>query len=284
MVAESTTRRLTLKKLLYHPLTWVAVGAHVVLLVVPFSSSGPKAVDNPTTQPEEIESIPVDILNLADIATSEPPLEPASTNPSPPRSAPLSAIAPSTQDTPIPTKLDARSAADEVTQNLESQGVQTESSSSASSAQTQQLGENQTLAYDPSADQQQYIQNLDSLGLGGYKDPNSGERSLPGVSSFRRNTDSSYFITETGTRPYTVIKTVEAARDARWLDKEPSTVLAEQEDTYSTLGLSFVKVDNYGGEPLYQLTKEDGSPVMYLSLVQLQGSTLLVIWQVDPRA
>ena len=80
-------RRITLKKVLYHPLTWLAVGFHVLLLVVPFG--GGANSDLAETPEEDSEAaIPVDLLNLSDIATSTPPpLEP-------PVAAPPPAVAP----------------------------------------------------------------------------------------------------------------------------------------------------------------------------------------------
>ncbi|MEM8504193.1 MAG: hypothetical protein AAF716_13700 [Cyanobacteria bacterium P01_D01_bin.1] len=272
MAAKSTTNRLTPKKILYHPLTWLALGAHIVLLVVPFNPSEPKAVEESAEQPEDTESIPVDILNLVEIATSEPPPEPAAP---PPASVPTPAITPPTQPIPVPAETappDVDSAPD----------VQPETAPPDES-QLQQQAVEQPVAYDPSADQQAYIRNLDSLGLAGYKDPITGENSLPAAREFRKGTDSSYFITETSVDGIPTVQAVAGARDARRLDGEPGAILSQQEETYAALGLSFDEVGDYGGEPLHQLTKEDGSPVMYLSLVRLQGSTLLVIWQSDPR-
>lgn len=274
MSAKSTTRRLTLQKVLYHPLTWIAVGVHVVLLVIPFGPSQSEAVEENTEQTEDIESISVDILNLAEIATSEPPpLEPTPAPPQP-ASVPAPAIAPPTQlspsTAPLPTEINPGPAA------------QPETVSPDSSAPTQQAVKTQTPAYDPSADQQLYIQNLDSLGLEGFKDA-SGRSLLLSARDFRKGTNSSYFITETAVDGIPNVQPVEKARDARRLDGEPAGILAQQRETYAAAGLSFIEVGEYGGEPLHQLTKEDGSAIMYLSLVQLQGSTLLVIWQEDPR-
>jgi hypothetical protein len=128
-----------------------------------------------------------------------------------------------------------------------------------------------------------YIQNLDSLGLQGYKDPLTGGNALPAPREFRKGTNSSFFITETSVGGVPTSQAIAGARDARRLDGEPADIIAKQTEVYSSAGLSFVESGTYGGEPLHQLTKEDGSVVMYLSLVQLQGSTLLVIWQNDPR-
>lgn len=264
MVAESTSRRLTLKKILYHPLTWAALVVHVVLLVVPFESGEPEAVEESTEQSEAVESIPVDILNLTEIATSEPlPEPPAAT---PPPSAP--AIAPP-RPAPVPAEPVPPTTALE---------VQPEVVPAEVPAQTPPLEETPVPAYDPSADQQVFIQNLDSIGLEGY-----GEGLLPSARDFRKGTDSSYFINESVVDGITDVQPVAKARDARRLDKEPAVILTELRETYATVGLSFAENGEYGGETLYQLTKEDGSVIMHLSLVQLQGSTLLVIWQADPR-
>ncbi len=274
MVAESTTHRLTLKKVLHHPLTWIALGVHVVLLVVPFNPSEPKTGEDSTEQSEEIESIPVDVLNLAEIATSEPPpSEPAA--PPSPSSAP--AIAP-----PRPASAPAAPVPGGVEPGPVVQSP-APASSTNSSTQTQSAAGTQMAAYDSSADQQMYIQNLDSLGLQGYKDPLTGGNALPAPREFRKGTDSSFFVAETSVGGVPTSQAVAGARDARRLDGEPADILAKQTEVYSSAGLSFVEAGSYGGEPLHQLTKADGNVVMYLSLVQLQGSTLLVIWQNDPR-
>lgn len=276
MIAKSTTRHLTLKKVLYHPLTWIALGAHVVLLFVPFSTSQPESVEESTEQQEETESIPVDILNLAEIATSQPPPpEPAPTPPQSPAVITAPSLVPPEPAPPEPAPTEPVSEPDPA--------LQSQTATSDSPIQSQQSTEDQLPAYDPSADQRLYIQNLDSLGLDGYKDPVTGENALPAAREFRKGTNWSYFITETTVGGMPTSQAVAGARDARRLDGEPAAILSEQEAVYSAAGFSFIEVGEYGGEPLHQLTKADGSPVMYLSLVRLQGSTLLVIWQADPR-
>ncbi len=273
MAADSPKRRLTLKKILYHPLAWVAVGAHILLLVVPFDSSSSEAIEDTSEQPEELESIPVDILNLSEIATSEPP------PPNPPASLPPSAPAPASAIAPQPAPLPVDTTSSDVDPGQEGQ---LEAQVSADLSSAQQTTSEQLSAYDASGDQRQFIQNLDGLGLGGYTNAN-GERSLPGANSFRKNVDPSYFITETGTRPNTVVSPVAGARDARWLDKEPANALTDLQATYSTVGVSFTQLEDYGGEPLYELTTANGDAFMHISLVKLIGSTLLVVWQADPR-
>ncbi len=271
MVADSTKRRLTLRKILYYPLTWAAVGAHVLLLVVPFDSSPSEAAEDTSEQPKELESIPVDILNLSEIATSEPP--PSAPLAAPPPVAPAGAIA----SQPVPSPADISTSVVDPGPATE---VQAETVATVDTASTQQQEEQQS-AYDPSGDQRQFIQNLEGLGLGGFEV--NGERSLPNVKSFRNGTDPSYFIIETGVRPNTVINPAAGAREARWLDKEPGNVLGELTATYAAAGIGFTPIESYGAEPLYELTTANGDPFMYISLVQLKGSTLLVVWQADPR-
>ena len=275
MVIDSTKHRLALKRILYHPLTWVALGAHIVLLVVPFNPMGPDAAPEAAKdeQLDEVESIPVDILNLSEIATSKAPPEKVLVPPPP--SSPAPTIARSVQPDPVAPAL-----IEPATVNTESED-QTKTIPTSNSIAAQQTIEDQSPAYDPEADQRQFIQNLEGLGLGGYKI--NGKISLPDANSFRKGVDPSYFITETGVRPNTVISPVEGAREARWLDKEPTAVLSKLTSTYSAAGISFAQVENYGGEALYELTTADGDSFIYLSLVQLKGSTLLVVWQSDPR-
>ena len=266
MVIDSAKHRLALKRILCHPLTWVALGTHIVLLVVPFNPMEPDTTPDAAKdeQPEEVESIPVDILNLSEIATSKAPPEKVLVPPPP--SSPAPTIARSVQPDPVAPAL-----IEPATVNTESED-QTKTIPTSNSIAAQQTIEDQSPAYDPEADQRQFIQNLEGLGLGGYKI--NGEISLPDANSFRKGVDPSYFIIETNT----VISPVGGAREARWLDKEPTAVLSELTSTYSAAGISFAQVENYGGEALYELTTADGDSFMYLSLVQLKGSTLLVVW------
>ena len=180
MVADSTKRRLTLKNILYHPLTWVAVGVHIVLLIIPFNPEPPEATKDTSDQSEEIESIPVDILNLSEIATSEPPPAPLA---SPPPSAPAPASATLPQPAPLPADPAlADSALADPAPADPGPRPEAQLGPTADLAPVQPL--QQSPAYDPSEDQRQFIQNLDGLGLGGYEV--NGERSLPVANNFRK--------------------------------------------------------------------------------------------------
>jgi hypothetical protein len=74
-------------------------------------------------------------------------------------------------------------------------------------------------------------------------------------------------------------------RQVRFVDKEPQTLLRENfPEAYGSAGLTFAEVEPYGGERLVEVRNADGQPFLYVSLIQGTGSTVIAIWNSDPRA
>lgn len=255
----SLPRRLTVRQVLYHPLTWLAVGCHAALLLVPFDP-GPPAATPETVEEEVPEEVAIDVLNLSEIAPAKPP---APASPEPPPAAPppaanqpapvRSATAPASSAAPVPVS-DAPAAP----------------ATPAAPDNSGAMNDPPPPAYDPSADQNLFIGNLGALGLTDYTD----SQGLPPPTLLRRPENASYFLN--GSAP------AAGAKDARWMDKGPDDVLNQLKATYSPGGIVFNPLDNYGGELLYQLVTAEGQPFMYISLVSLKGSSLVVIWQGNP--
>ncbi|MEL6778234.1 MAG: hypothetical protein AAFO06_13350 [Cyanobacteria bacterium J06597_16] len=257
------TRRLTARKVLYHPLTWLAVGFHGLLLFVPFNP-GPVSVEEDVEIAEEPEedAIPIDILNLSDIATATPPAEapPTATPPAPPSAA----VAPAPATVPAPAEPEPLVADEEVPIDIADPDIADPLGTPDEEVPTQP-------AYDPGQDQTLFIDNLGQMALGDY----TADQGLPPANFFREPGNAGYFLA--GEIP------VAGAKDARWMDKGPDAVLDELQRSYAASGITFSQLDDYGGEVLYELKTPTGESFMFISLARLKGSSLLVIWQGDPN-
>ena len=242
-------------------LTWLAVGFHALLLVVPFDPS-PSAAPPETPEEAAPEEAAIDILSLSEISTPEPPAPAASEPPAaPPVAAPPST---SPRSAPAPTAAAPDTAAP-ATAVAPAPGP----SAPATPAAAGDLPPPPP-AYDPSADQEIFIGNLGAIGLTDY----TAAQGLPEPRFFRHPENAGYFLTGSALAA--------GAKDARWMDKGPDDVLSQLKTTYGPSGIVFNPLDNYGGELLYQLVTAEGQPFMYISLVSLKGSSLLVIWQGNP--
>jgi len=255
--------RLTVKQILYHPLTWLAVGAHIGLLFVPFNPSAPSAAEPDVPEEDIDESVPVDILNLADISTPTPPAEstpppvtpPAAPPPAVPAAAPVAAPEPSpvAEPTAIPEAAPVTPQSDPVTSPTEPAPP----------------------AYDPSGDQQVFVGHINAIGIDNYRDT----LGLPGPNTFPKGNGASFLDFANPVAPVPIA----GARDAVWMDKQPLDVLEKLKQTYEPAGVTFSQMDSYGGELLYELTNPDGQPFMHVSLVDFAtGSSLLVMWSASP--
>ncbi|MEO0520966.1 MAG: hypothetical protein AAF171_27140 [Cyanobacteria bacterium P01_A01_bin.116] len=257
------TRRLTARKVLYHPLTWLAVGFHGLLLFVPFNP-GPVSVEEDVEIAEEPEedAIPIDILNLSDIATATPPAEapPTATPPAPPSAA----VAPAPATVPAPAEPEPLVADEEVLIDIADPDI-------ADPLGTPDEEVPKQPAYDPGQDQTLFIDNLGQMALGDY----TADQGLPPANFFREPGNAGYFLA--GETP------VAGAKDARWMDKGPDAVLDELQRSYAASGITFSQLNDYGGEVLYELKTPTGESFMFISLARLKGSSLLVIWQGDPN-
>lgn len=254
------------KKVLYHPLTWLAVGVHIALLFVPFSPTSPSVAQSEAPEEEADESIPVDILNLADISAPTPPADvpPPATSP-PPAAAPPTAPPPTAAPAPAP-------AAPEQPAPAPTPAVPAET---PAAAPIEASSPPPPPAYDPSGDQQVFVGHIDAIGIKNYRD----QLGLPGANTFPKGNGATFLDFANPAMPAPTA----GARDAVWMDKQPLDVLAKLKETYEPAGVTFTQLDSYGGELLYQLINPDGQPFMHVSLVDFAtGSSLLVMWSDSP--
>ena len=288
-------KRLKWKRVLYHPLTWLATGLHVALLVLPFNPAPPVVAnleDKPEETPEETleepdEAIPVDLLNLSEIATSEPPPTtpspkppPIASLPTPPPPSPASAppaLAPQ-RAAPIPQPAEPAALPEPEPQTPEPQSTPEPQTPEPQTPEPQtpepepQTPEPEPQpAYDPAGDQQLFVQNLGAIGLNPYDLDAIG---LPAPKDFKKPVNAPFFLN--GDAPVPNAKTVQ------WLDREPSDVFKQIENSYASTGITFAQEPAYGGEELYHAITSEGQTLMYFSLARLTGSTLLVIWSEKP--
>lgn len=251
-------RRFSLKQVLYHPLTWLAIGLHAVLLVVPLQERSP---DVAPAEKESVskEEVAIDILNLSDITAPSPPPEniPPEASPVPP---PPAASALQLQ----PRQVAVASAPAPTTPTGGPGATQPPSPQSPG---PQSPGP-QSPAFDPAPVQSVFISGLSNLGV-----RDNTAVGMPDRKSFRRPGNFENFVNG--------IEPVAAAKEARWLDDEPSDLLPVIESNYAQSNITFTQLDNYGGEPLYELTT-NGQTILYMSIVALEGSSLLVMWENNP--
>ena len=259
----------TFKKILYHPLTWSAVGFHLLLLTVPFSTA-PKAVVEDAIAEEE--AMPVDLLNLSEIATATPPPpEPETTPPAPTAPQPVAAPAPAPPPTaaPAPPPVAAAPAA-----------VPTPAPPIPTAPQPP------VPAYDSTADRKVFIQGFDSIAAAGLNEYDE----MPLASSFSKN-NANYFLgpTALSTNFQNPVKANDlgalptGAATAKYTDKQPKDVLQQVQSSFAPTGVTFTQVGEYGQEPLYELKKPTGETFAFVSLVGFQGSTLTVVWTQNPN-
>jgi hypothetical protein len=269
------------KKVLYHPLTWLALGLHVLLLIVPLKASSP-AVESEAAKPEAVEDIPIDVLNLSEISTSTPPANspPAAAAP-PVTSRPASApVNPAPVNAPVPAPVNAPVAQNPATSvaatpspSVTSQSQPSPGSTSSSAASP---AAGQPAPYDPAADQGVFISGLQNLGVQNF----SSTLGLPNdPNMFRRASSFGFFLDNSDPNS---VRAIAQAREAQWLEKQVSDLLPMLQSTYAGGNLTFNPIEDYGGEALYEIKTAQGQTVMYVSLVELKGSSLLVTWLNKP--
>ncbi len=258
-------QRITFNKVMYHPLTWIAIGLHIVLLVVPLSDRDRADKTSETSEEVPEEAIPIDILNLSDIATSTPP--PAAESTAPPLSGPVTA--PPSSAAPAPSSAPPSSAG-------ASAGAATAAPTNSAPAPSANPGAGNPAspsgsppAYDPSGDQTMFIQNL---GLFGAIDT-TAQTGLPPDKLFRKG-NASFFVSNGAP--------VAGAKEARWMNKAPAAVLNLLETSYQPTSVTITPVDPYGEEAMYEVKTAAGQTIMYVSLVDMKASTLMVMWPEQP--
>ncbi len=268
---DNSSRLLILKKVLYQPLVGLALGLHLLLLIVPFNPNKPAPAESENL-PEEEAVIPVDILNLADISAPEPPAPPPleSAPPQPASQPAQSPIQPQLQVQPANAPEPLTSSA--IPDNPSPSPAAAPPATGQPPASSQPPANNQPPAYDPGPQRSAFIGSLGSIGLNNY-----GDR-LPPANFLRRPENAGYFLTNTD--PPTL---VDGTLSSTWMDKGISTIFPQIQTTYEATGVSFTQLDNYGGEMLYELKDSTGQPFQYISLVELKGSTLIVNWPEKPQ-
>ncbi len=283
-VVPSLFGRLTLKKVLYHPLAGIAIAAHLLLLVLPFSKPEPPNLDDDIPTEEVDNSIPVDILNLS--ALSPPPADqsseilppslaavpaPAANSPPPPTASPLP-----TEQPPMAQPVE-RSAVQPVEQSVEQLVAQTPIEQTQ--AQTMQTPVEQVPAYVAQADQQAFVNNVGALGAGTQGIGNFRDIGLPGIDYFSKGNVANFL--DYSTDPPSLLP---GSIDAVWMDKQAERVAEQIEVTYGANGVTLERLSNYGDELLYEMLTPNGDTIMYISLVNFpsKGSSLMVSWTMNP--
>lgn len=275
---NNSSRLLTFKKVLHHPLAGIALGIHLLLLIVPLNPSKPAPIES--EKPPEEAVIPVDILNLADVSAPKLPASPPAeiaptqaskqlpsqtTNQQPQIQNQVSAV-PLSQDSPAVLNSPSNS------QSANLPNTKQPANGNQPADNKQSSDNSQPPAYDPGPQRSAFIGNLGNIGLNNY-----GDR-LPQPNFFKRSENAGYFLTNTDPPAL-----VDGTLSSTWMDKGISTIFPQMQTTYATTGVSFTQLENYGGEILYELTDSTGQPFQYISLVELKGSTLIVNWPEKPQ-
>jgi len=266
----SPTRRLTPKniliKLLYNPLTWLAIGAHLLLLVVPFNPNA--TTTDVIEEPEEEvdESIPIDILNLSELATAAPPPEtPPPPSPATPPPAPVPALA-----APVPAPVAEVPAEAEP---LEPE-VPTEPESQELEVPVEEVLQDPP-AYDPTGNQNYFVGQISNLGIDTYE----GVVAYPDSRDFEKGNGDSFLDFTNPIDP----APLPTSRDAVYMDEQLSDVITTLNNSYGG-SVNITPVQEYAGELLYELSDGDGNVFLHVSLVEFRsGSTLLVMWPANPN-
>lgn len=247
------------------PLLGISAGLHIALLFIPLPEWAPTEQEEPEALPPETENAPIDILSLSEIAAPPPPEPPPSApppQPPQPAPAPTGAARP-----PVPTQATEPSEPEEEEAFFEDEQSD-ELLSDDSSA------EENTSAFDVSVATQQFVGNLTGLGVNDF----TADLGLPQSDNFREPGNASCFIDPATGGP------VANAREARWLDKEPQALLQENlPATYGPSDITFNELENFCGERYFEAIAAEGQTFMKFSLVQMQGSTLLVLWANPPQ-
>ncbi len=279
-------RPISPKKILSHPLIWVALGLHALLLTASFSPE-PSLIAEEVV--EEENTMPVDLLNLSEIATSTPPAQPAAAPPPAtppaepqllPTTAPIPTVSPVPTTAPIPTPAPTVAPATPISQPPVNTPAPLQTPQTPISPQQP--------AYDPTQDRGIFIQELDSIGEMGLND--LSELGLPPASAFSKG-NAEYFLGPTAIatdfRNPVGVGDADAlppgAASARVIDSQSKDVLKKIKAGYANTGIVFSQASDYGSEPLYALENTTGETFAFFSLVSFQGSSLMVLWTSNPN-
>ncbi len=258
-------------KLLLAPLMGASVLLHIALLFLPLPALEVVEEATPEEEVPAAEEGPIDILSLSEIAASEPPPE---APPEQPKSRPEAAPPPAgavppppdpsqIPETPVEAAPDEAAASNEFENEDEFEDEELPIEEETTSAAN----------FDSTAATEQFVGDLSGLGVVDY----TGDLGLPTPNLLRNPGNAACFLSPDG-------GPVPNARVTNWLDKEPQTLLRENlKDVYEPRGIVFNELPPYCGERYFQAVSADGNPFMTFSLVQLTGSTLLVVWASPPQ-
>lgn len=241
------------------PLMGFSIILHIALLFVPLPSLMPPEAEEAVEEdaPEE-EDAPMDILALSDIAAPEPPPEPPPEPAQPQPAQPQAAPSPSA----VPPPPDPQAVPEAPPEPAVSESPPIEEGFDAAPP-----------SFDPTAATNQFIGDISGLGVQDY----TSELGLPPPEYLRNPGNAVCFIEPGG-------GTVPGVRVANWLDKEPQTLLRENlQDVYGPRGITFEELPPFCGERYFRGVTAEGQPFMTFSLVTLEGSTLLVVWETPPQ-
>ncbi|MBD2260267.1 hypothetical protein [Pseudanabaena sp. FACHB-2040] len=246
------------------PLFITSIALHAILLAFPLSS--PQTAVEPE-EAEEEEPAVIDILGIARPELVEP--EPIETAPPP------SAETPPATAQPAPSPAAAAPANPDTLPPPEDNPVDDPPAVDDPFQAPPADEPPATPAFDPQASRQQFFANLPNIGVSDY----TGTIGLPDRRRFRNPSSADRFLANVDHTPTALPNTT-----ARWLDKEPGTILRDGlQAAYEASGLSFVEQEAFVEERFFEAQNAEGQTVFYISLVQLEGSTLLVMWDNDPR-
>ncbi|NEZ62188.1 hypothetical protein D0962_05255 [Leptolyngbyaceae cyanobacterium CCMR0082] len=268
---------------LKRPVVWIALGVHVILLVLPaVDLSAPKIGDVVETEPEE--EVTIEAVSLSDILAPAEPAPPPPEEPQAPtpEAPPAPVVAPPVL-TEVPEQLEEIIEEEEFEEEFDEEFAEFEE-------------EEPSFGFDPA--QQSSLNSSLSQFLG--TDPNNGTNNFDITSEwltidltdpidlrFRSKAvenvvePAAFFTTESivnGT--YLPLPQVSFKQIARNIDLVSREGLGQ---ALISAGMSQVEEGLYGGHPFYGVYSADEQPVNYISLIDLKGTTLVFVWPNDPR-
>ena len=257
-IKKSSQRQRWRWQWLIAPLMGISIVLHIALLFMPLPSFDNLDEEVAENTSEEEEDAPIDILSLSEIAAPEPPPEPppeqSQPEPEPQAPPPAGAIPPP----PDPEQIE------EIP--LEEAFVEDE-------IPIEEGFEDPAPSFDAGAATNQFVGDISELGVVDY----TAEFGLPTPDLLRNPGNAACFIDPSGAPASTV-------RVANWLDKEPQTLLRENlQDVYGPRGITFQELPPFCGERYFQAFTAEGQSFMTFSLVTLEGSTLLIVWDTPPQ-
>jgi len=255
----------------YYPLLLISGVLHSLLLVAPLPSQPEPATETEAPASEETEA--VDLLSIAELPTAEPPAAappPESTSPAPsppdPRPTAPQPVAPEQYpEEPVPSQ---------PTDPLPPEEPAPDETGSPAS----------NFTIDP-ARQNQALAGIDVIGRTGSSNFNitdlfpygawgKGLNNLPEGERgcfFGQISQDSYDLVAGATQLLYISRNIE---------------FVERDDlaqSFEARGYDLVKLDSgYCNHPLIAV-QEAGQPLLYISLIDLKGTTIVIFWSSDPR-